>query len=107
MTDSLKQRVAELSKHKIDLNMQRKLINEIDEEICLLLAERQEATLKVGIYKAQKNLGSEDSKREQQQNKLLEKLGMRYNLSDDFLIEVWNCIRTESKQMHEIVKRLL
>lgn len=81
-----------------NLALQRNLIMEIDEEICLLLAERQKVTREVQKLKAEKKLPKEDLEWEDEQNQNLVMLAKRYHLNDKTLLSVWNSIRNEVKR---------
>ncbi|MEC8466851.1 MAG: chorismate mutase [Pseudomonadota bacterium] len=81
-----------------NLKLQRNLIMEIDEEICLLLAERQKVTREVQKLKAEKNLPKEDLAWEEEQNLNLQMLGKRYHLNSHMLVEVWDKIRSHVKK---------
>lgn len=81
-----------------NLALQRNLIMEIDEEICLLLAERQKVTREVQKLKAEKKLPKEDLEWEDEQNKNLVMLAKRYHLNDKTLLKVWDSIRHDVKR---------
>lgn len=81
-----------------NLALQRNLIMEIDEEICLLLAERQRVTREVQKLKAEKKLNKEDLAWEDEQNKNLQMLAKRYHLNEKTLIGVWDVIRKDVKK---------
>lgn len=107
MTDNLKERITAIKQENIDLDVQRNIVQEIDEEICILLAERQDATLKIGVYKSTKKIKPEDEDDENSQNTLLSRNATRYHLNEACLVSIWDIIRNESKIMNNIIKRLL
>ena len=81
-----------------NLALQRNLIMEIDEEICLLLAERQKVTREVQKLKAEKKMPKEDLEWEDEQTQNLLMLAKRYHLNDKTLLSVWNSIRNDVKR---------
>tara|TARA_R110000868_G_scaffold218576_2_gene469123 strand:- start:56216 stop:56569 length:354 start_codon:yes stop_codon:yes gene_type:complete len=105
--DELKERIDVIATQEIDLKIQRDLIREIDEEICILLAERRDISLNIGVYKAQENLPLEDLKQEDLQNKELQKMAVRYHLNPDMLLKIWDNIRLETKSKHLAIKEYL
>lgn len=81
-----------------NLALQRNVILEIDEEICLLLAERQKISNDIQALKKIKNLPKEDLVWEDEQNKNIELLAARYYLNPHILIDIWNIIRNDVKK---------
>ena len=62
----------------------RKSIDNIDNAIIAMLAERFKVTQKVGEYKAKNNLPAVDSSREEEQYKRITELGENYGLNPEF-----------------------
>jgi chorismate mutase len=81
-----------------NLTLQRNVISEIDEEICLLLAERKKISTDIQNLKKSKKLSQEDLLWEAEQNKNLKSLANRYHLDCQMLIDIWDVIRTHVKK---------
>lgn len=67
-----------------DLNELRKQIDEIDEQLIQLLAERFKVTQKVGEYKMHHDVAPIDLNREKLQFEKIEKLAQKYGIDPDF-----------------------
>lgn len=105
--EDLKHKISTLKGKEIDIELQRTLLDEIDEELCLLLAERAEITLRIALHKATHKISAEDLKRENEQNERLKTLASRYKLDEDFVINLWKHLRTQvKKQQSEIAEEL-
>ncbi|MCY9658821.1 chorismate mutase [Paenibacillus chondroitinus] len=67
-------------------------IDEVDQKIIELLAQRFQYTEEVGIYKAENHLHSQDVSRENQQFQKIAKLSAQYGLNPDYASEIYRCL---------------
>lgn len=67
-------------------------IDEIDQKIIALLAQRFQYTEEVGIYKAENDLVSQDVNRENQQFQKIAKLSAQHGLNPEYASEIYRCI---------------
>lgn len=70
----------------------RKKIDEIDQKIIGLLAERFKYTEEVGIYKAKNHLNAQDANREFQQFQRIIQLSDRNGLNPEYSSEIYRRI---------------
>ena len=88
-----------------NINILRKQIDEIDEQLLTILAKRMRISKEIGIYKKEHNMPILQSGR---YNDILEnraKQGQAMNLSADFVTEIMKAIHEESvKVQMEIMK---
>jgi monofunctional chorismate mutase len=81
----------------------RQNINDIDNQILLLLQNRNMVSQKIGEYKKNNNLPVYDSVRETQLLDRLGKLNMKSDLKleENFIKEIWSLIMNNSKKLQE------
>lgn len=70
----------------------RKSIDEIDEKMIVLLAERFKYTEKVGLYKAKNHLNAQDANRESQQFQRIAQLSRQNGLNPEYATEIFRRI---------------
>lgn len=70
----------------------RKSIDEIDEKMIVLLAERFKYTEKVGLYKAKNHLNAQDTNRESQQFQRITQLSRQNGLNPEYATEIYRRI---------------
>ncbi|WP_248927723.1 chorismate mutase [Paenibacillus hamazuiensis] len=70
----------------------RKNIDEIDQKIIVLLAERFKYTEEVGIYKAKNHLNAQDADREFQQFQRIIQLSEQNGLNPEYSSEIYRRI---------------
>ena len=84
----------------------RKSIDNIDNAIIAMLAERFKVTQKVGEYKAKNSLPAVDSSREEEQYKRIAELGENYGLNPEFAKRFLKTVIDEVVSNHkEIAKQ--
>jgi len=83
------------------LSEQRKRIDELDEQLIRLLAERFEITKSVGQFKAENNLPAADPEREQQQIARLHEIAQIVGMDPSFGEQVFRLIVNEVIRHHE------
>ncbi|MBR1769871.1 MAG: bifunctional 3-deoxy-7-phosphoheptulonate synthase/chorismate mutase type II [Bacteroidales bacterium] len=84
-----------------NLQMYREEINDIDENICILMAERMNLSKKIAQIKIEKNMTVFQADRwKEVMNRTLER-GEQAGLSKDFLQEIYNIIHQESVRLQE------
>ena len=69
------------------------------------LMERFSVTKRIGLIKAENNIETYDSEREETQIKTLEKLIKDSDLDKKFIVNLMKLITTESKKHHEQIKK--
>ena len=98
-----------MKKNKINVDLllknERSTIDRLDEIIVNALIERFSVTKRIGLLKAENNIGTYDSEREKIQVKTLEKLIEGSDLDKKFIVNLMNLITTESKKNHEQIKK--
>jgi chorismate mutase len=82
----------------------RKKINEIDENIIRLLAERHKVVLAVGKYKEKADIEVVDLKREQQLREFYAELCTKNGLDIDFVNRLFKMVIMESRRLQETDK---
>ena len=86
------------------LENNRKKIDSLDQQLIELLGQRELVVKEIGIYKAKNNIPPLQAARFQQ---VLEKniaAGKKYDLSPNFVTEVFNAIHKESLRKEEEIK---
>jgi len=79
----------------------RQNINDIDNQLLLLLQNRNRVSQEIGEFKKKNNLPIYDSVRETQLLDRLTNLNMKSNLEGIFIKEIWNLIINNSKKLQE------
>jgi len=81
------------------LKIYRKQIDKINKKILKLLAKRLSIVKKVGEYKKKEKIGVIDKKREHQIFENLKKQAEKYNLSKDYIDEIFTVIIKNSRMV--------
>lgn len=83
------------------LSIHREHIDELDEKLIRLLAERFEITKAVGAFKAEQGLPAADPEREAEQIKRLHKIANEVGMDPEFSVKVFRLIVDEVIRHHE------
>ena len=98
-----------MKKNKINVDLllknERSTIDRLDVIIVNALMERFSVTKRIGLIKAENNIETYDSEREETQVKTLEKLIKNSDLDKKFIVNLMKLITTESKKHHEQIKK--
>ena len=98
-----------MKKNKINVDLllknERSTIDRLDVIIVNALMERFSVTKRIGLIKAENNIETYDSEREETQVKTLEKLIKDSDLDKKFIVNLMKLITTESKKNHEQIKQ--
>ena len=98
-----------MKKNKINVDLllknERSTIDRLDMIIVNALMERFSVTKRIGLIKAENNIETYDSEREETQVKTLEKLIKDSDLDKKFIVNLMKLITTESKKHHEQIKK--
>jgi len=98
-----------MKKNKINVDLllknERSTIDRLDVIIVNALMERFSVTKRIGLIKAENNIETYDSEREETQVKTLEKLIKDSDLDKKFIVNLMKLITTESKKHHEQIKK--
>ena len=98
-----------MKKNKINVDLllknERSTIDRLDVIIVNALMERFSVTKRIGLIKAENNIETYDSEREETQVKTLEKLIQDSDLDKKFIVNLMKLITTESKKNHEQIKK--
>ena len=98
-----------MKKNKINVDLllknERSTIDRLDAIIVNALIERFSVTKRIGLLKAENNIETYDSEREETQVKTLEKLIQDSDLDRKFIVNLMKLITTESKKNHEQIKK--
>ena len=98
-----------MKKNKINVDLllknERSTIDRLDVIIVNALMERFSVTKRIGLIKAENNIETYDSEREETQIKTLEKLIKDSDLDKKFIVDLMKLITTESKKNHEQIKK--
>jgi chorismate mutase len=98
-----------MKKNKINVDLllksERSTIDRLDAIIVNALIERFSVTKRIGLLKAENNIETYDSEREETQVKTLEKLIKDSDLDKKFIVNLMKLITTESKKNHEQIKK--
>jgi chorismate mutase len=82
----------------------RSTIDDIDSKLLDLLAKRQEAVKQVGEFKLKQNIPVLDQAREDYLYKYHQKLSAKYNLSFDFIQDLFAMIMEHSRKTQRAIK---
>ena len=97
-----------MKKNKINVDLllknERSTIDRLDSIIINALIERFEVTNRIGLIKAENNLGAYDSVRENEQKQRINKLVKYSGLDVKFVEQVMKLIISETKKRHEKLK---
>ena len=98
-----------MKKNKINVDLllknERSTIDRLDAIIVNALMERFSVTKRIGLIKAENNIETYDSEREETQINTLEKLIKDSDLDKKFIVNLMKLITTESKRNHEQIKK--
>ncbi len=98
-----------MKKNKINVDLllknERSTIDRLDVIIVNALMERFSVTKRIGLIKAENNIETYDSEREETQVKTLKKLIKDSDLDKKFIVNLMKLITTESKKNHEQIKK--
>ena len=98
-----------MKKNKINVDLllknERSTIDRLDVIIVNALMERFSVTKRIGLIKAENNIETYDSEREETQVKTLERLIKDSDLDKKFIVNLMKLITTESKKNHEQIKK--
>ncbi len=83
------------------LSSHRDRIDQLDEKLIRLLAERFEITKAVGTLKAEQGMPAADTEREAQQIERLHKIAREVGMDPDFSVKVFRLIVDEVIRHHE------
>lgn len=86
-----------------ELTNLRKIIDVLDDEILSLIAERQVVVERIGKLKASQKLAVFDPKREEILKKYHQELSEKYNLSLDFVINLFEIIMEEARRTQQLI----
>jgi chorismate mutase len=89
------------------LEAQRKRLDELDERLVALLAERFKITDQIGLYKSEHNLAPSDPSRECRQTERIRKLAKQYGLDVKIAEKVLRTIINEAVERHRALLELL
>ena len=84
----------------------RTQIDQLDKEIIEKIAERQNIVEKVSAFKLENNIQVFDAKREDYLEKYHIELSTKYNVSIEFIKELFKLIMDESKRIQNNTHRL-
>lgn len=88
-----------------ELNDLRESLDNIDNALIFLLAERFRVTRKVGLYKSKHRLPAVDEAREQAQFVRIEKLALERGLNPEFASKMLRLIINEVVENHEAMRQ--
>lgn len=86
------------------LNVLRKHLDELDEHLVSLLAERFRVTDQIGLYKSMHQLTAADPAREQRQMERIRKLAADYGLDAAIAERVLRTIMQEAVRRHQAIQ---
>ncbi len=87
-----------------DLNDLRESLDNIDNALIFLLAERFRVTQKIGVYKSEYGLPAVDEAREKVQFARIEKLARDRGLNPEFAMKMLRLIIDEVVENHEAIR---
>ena len=87
-----------------ELEQLRSQIDDIDSELLYLLSKRQEVVKLVGEYKIKRNIPVLDQVREDYLYEYHQKLSAKYNISFDFIRDLFSMIMEYSKKTQREIK---
>lgn len=88
----------------MDLNIYRKQIDEIDEQLIRLLADRFKVTQKIGEYKKIHKLSAIDTSREKIKFKQLVALSKSQKLNPKLITDIFRLVINEVVKNHNSIK---
>ncbi len=94
-----------MSDFKEELNEIRKSIDNLDNAMMAVLAERFRLTQRVGELKAAHQMPPQDRNREQRQDEKIRALAQQYGLDADVASRVLRCIIDEVIKKHEKISK--
>lgn len=83
------------------LKIYRDQIDTLDKELIYLFSRRFEIVKQIGLLKKVENIAPLDNNRWQQLLKENLEISREYGLKDEFIIDVWNRIHSESLKLEE------
>ena len=83
----------------------RKSIDNIDNAIVAMFAERFKVTNRVGVYKAKNRLASKDPARESEQYRRIEDLAIQYGLDPEFAKSYLKAVISRVVANHEEIAK--
>lgn len=83
------------------LKIYRDQIDTLDKELIYLFSRRFEIVKQIGLLKKVENIAPLDNNRWQQLLKENIEISREYGLKDEFIIDVWNRIHSESLKLEE------
>jgi len=89
------------------LEEMRKSIDNIDNAIVAMFAERFKVTNRVGYYKAENGLKSKDPKRESEQYERIHDLAEQYGLDPEFALSYLKAVIARGVKNHEDIGKTL
>ncbi|QQG40674.1 MAG: chorismate mutase [Candidatus Levyibacteriota bacterium] len=81
------------------LEILRKNIDQIDNDILTLLVKRFSLVKKIGVYKKNNNMLIVNKNREEEKINALIKTGNMFNMSKEFIQNIWQTIFAESYKL--------
>ncbi|OCT13467.1 chorismate mutase [Paenibacillus pectinilyticus] len=78
-------------------------IDEVDQQIIALLAERFRLTEEVGLYKASNQLVAQDPNREKQQFQKIVQLSEKNGINPEYTTEIYRCLIDLVISRHEVL----
>lgn len=90
--------------HSESLVQWREMLDEVDEKIVKLLAERFKITRKIGTYKARNGLETRDRAREAEQLDRVKKIARELHISPELAQNILQSIIEEAAKEHEQAK---
>ncbi len=87
-----------------ELEQFRSIIDDIDSKLLHLLAKRQEVVKQVGEFKLKQNIPVLDTAREEYLYKYHQELSAKYNLSFDFIQDLFAMIMEYSRKTQREIK---
>ena len=82
-----------------------KSIDNIDNAIVAMLAERFKVTTRVGYYKASNELPAKDSAREASQHKRIQELSAQYGLDPDLASSILDTVIAKVVESHDAIAK--
>ena len=75
-----------------EMDSLRKRIDDLDNDIVALLAERFKVTEEIGVYKAKHDLNPQDRSREADKFAMLSERAENYGLNPKYAVDIYRCI---------------
>ena len=86
------------------LDVLRKQLDELDERLVSLLAERFKITDQIGLYKSAHHLAPSDPSRERSQAERIRKLAAEHGLDVEIAVTVLHAIINEAVKRHKAIQ---